>query len=107
VNIPWSKAVPGVSKKADDTLITGGTSITPERSGAFLRYIFRVTNRNQEIDLHSAVTILGATKISSDGEVQYQNIQRSGRAGERALYVYNVPYANEGDTIVLLAITSL
>jgi len=105
VNIPWSKAVPGVSKKADDTLNTGGTSITPERSGAFLRYIFRVTNRNQGIDLHSAVTILSATKISSDGAVQYQNIQRSGRAEERAFY--DMPYANVGDTIVLLAITSL
>ena len=105
VNIPWSKAVPGVSKKVDDTLISGGSSITPERSGAFLRYIVHVTKRNQELDLHSAVTILGATKISSSGEVQYQNVQRSGRAEERAFY--EMPYSNVGDTIVLLAITSL
>lgn len=104
-NIPWSKAVPGYSKKVDVTLVTNSTSITPERSGAFLRYIIRVTRVNQEIDLHSAVTILGATKISSAGEVQYQNIQRSGKGGEQAFY--EMPYASEGDTVVILAITSL
>lgn len=105
VNIPWSKEVPGVSKKADATLNSGGTSITPERSGAFLRYIIRVTKRNQELDLHSAITILGATRISAAGEVQYQNYQRSGRVEERSFY--EIPYSNVGDTIVLLAITSL
>jgi hypothetical protein len=105
VDIPWSKAVPGVTKKADVTLISGETSITPERSGAFLRYIIHVTKRNQEIDLHSAVTILGATKISSAGEIQYQNVQRSGRVEERAFY--EMPYSSVGDTIVMLAITSL
>lgn len=105
VNIPWSKEVPGVNKKADVTLTSGETSITPERSGAFLRYIIHVTKTNQEIDLHSAVTILGATKISSAGEVQYQNYQRSGRVGERNFY--EMPYSKSGDTVVLLAITSL
>ena len=105
VDIPWSKAVPGVSKKADVTMISGGASITPERSGAFLRYIIHVTKTDQGIDLHSAITILGATKISPAGEVQYQSYQRSGRVEERAFY--DLPYRKSGDTVVLLAITSL
>ena len=106
----WTKPVNGVTEQGSTTLHLGGASIQPERSGPFLRYVFKTGNGQTYFDLPMPVSVLNAVRVSEDG-VRSVILRKEG-CGEW----YNIyrlvedncnPAIAEGETIVLLALTAL
>ena len=107
----WTKPVEGVSKKAKETIYYGGETITPERSGPFLRFSFTTKALiHQEISIPSAMSILNIVRVTPSGVQGVRTTNEGATPGGTTLGMREMslddPIA-EGETIVLLALTAL
>lgn len=104
----------GVTKQGLTTLyLSGGGVIQPERSGPFLRYVFKANNAPREyttFNLPSSVSVVNAIRVSETG-VKTVTLRKEGF--EEWFTFYGLVKASfdpdiaEGETIVLLALTAL
>lgn len=108
----WSKPVNGVTKQGLTTLYLSdnGGNIQPERSGPFLRYVFKTKNVRTTFNLPSSVSVLNAVRVSKTG-VKTVTLRKEG--GQEWFTFYGLvkdtfdPDIAEGETIVLLALSAL
>ena len=111
VNV-WSKPVDGVTKQGFTTLYlsNNGGNIQPERSGPFLRYVFKTKKGPTTFNLPSSVSVVNAIRVSKTG-VKTVTLRKEGDAEWFTLYGLTKgtfdPDIAEGETIVLLALTAL
>ena len=108
----WSKPVNGVTKQGLTTLYLSdnGGNIQPERSGPFLRYVFKAKNGRTSFYLPSSVSVVNAIRVSKTG-VKSVTLRKEGEQEWFTDYgleknTYD-PDIAEGETIVLLALTAL
>lgn len=105
----------GVTKQGLTTLYlsgNGGGIIQPERSGPFLRYVFKTKAKNgrTNFNLPSSVSVVNAIRVSETG-VKIVTLRKEG--GEEWFTFYGLvkdtfdPDIAEGETIVLLALSAL
>lgn len=84
--------------------------IFPERSGPFLRYVFKTKNGRTTFNLPSSVSVVNAIRVSKTG-VKTVTLRKEG--GEEWFTLYGLvkdtsdPDITEGETIVLLALSAL
>ena len=108
----WSKPVNGVTKQGLTTLYISGNggNIIPERSGPFLRYVFKTGGGGSTFHLPTSVSVLNAIRVSKTG-VKAVILRKEG--GQEWFTLYGLvndsfdPVIAEGETIVLLALTAL
>lgn len=108
----WAKPVAGVSKQGFTTLYLSGNggNIQPERSGPFLRYVFKTKNGRTTFNLPSSVSVVNAVRVSRTG-VKTVTLRKEG--GQEWFTFYGLvkdtfdPDIAEGETIVLLALSAL
>lgn len=108
----WSKPVNGVTKQGLTMLYLSGNggNITPERSGPFLRYIFKTKKGRTAFNLPSSVTVVNAIRVSRTG-VKTVTLRKEG--AQEWFTFYGLvkdsfdPDIDEGETIVLLALSAL
>ena len=108
----WSKPVNGITKQSLTTLFLSDKSgkIQPERSGPFLRYVFKTKNGRTTFYLPSPVSVVNAIRVSKTG-VKTVTLQKEG--GQEWFTLYGLvkdsfdPDIAEGETIVLLALLAL
>ena len=102
----------GVTKQGLTTLFLSGdgSNIRPERSGPFLRYVFKTKNGRTTFNLPSSVSVVNAIRVSKTG-VKTVTLRQEGVAEWYTLYgLVNGsfdPVIAEGETIVLLALSAL
>lgn len=108
----WAKPVDGVTKQGLTTLYLSGDggNIQPERSGPFLRYVFKTKNGRTSFNLPSSVSVVNAIRVSESG-VRVVTLRKEG-VQEWFTFYSLVKYSfdpdiAEGETIVLLALTAL
>lgn len=108
----WVKPVKGVTKQGLTTLYLSddGGNIQPERSGPFLRYVFKTKNGRTNFSLPSSVSVVNAIRVSKTG-VKTVTLRKEGEQEWFTFYglVKNSfdPDIAEGETIVLLALSAL
>lgn len=108
----WNNPVNGVTKQGLTTLYLSdnGGNIHPERSGPFLRYVFKTKNGRTTFNLPSSVSVVNAIRVSKTG-VKTVTLRKEG--GQEWFTFYGLvkdsfdPDIAEGETIVLLAVTAL
>ena len=108
----WTKPVNGVTKQGFTTLYLSdnGGNISPERSGPFLRYVFKVAKGITTFNIPSSVSVVNAIRVSKTG-VKTVTLRKEG--GQEWFTFYRVvkdsydPDIAEGETIVLLALSAL
>lgn len=102
----------GVTKQGLTTLYLSdnGGNILPERSGPFLRYVFKTKNGRTTFNLPSSVTVVNAIRVSKTG-VKTVTLREEGNQEWFTFYgLVQGPFdpaIAEGETIVLLALTAL
>ena len=102
----------GVTKQGLTTLqlSDNGGTIQPERSGPFLRYVFKTKNGRTTFNLPSSVSVVNAIRVSNTG-VKAVTLREEGISELFTLYgLVNGtfdPAIAEGETIVLLALSAL
>lgn len=102
----------GVSRQGLTALYLSGNGdiIHPERSGPFLRYVFKTKNGQTNFNLPSSVSVVNAIRVSNAG-VKTVTLRKEG--GQEWFTFYGLvkdsfdPDIAEGETIVLLALTAL
>ena len=102
----------GVTKQGLTTLYLSpnGDNIQPERSGPFLRYVFKIRNGRTTFNLSSSVSVVNAIRVSKTG-VKSVILRKEGV--EEWFTFYGLvngsfePDIAEGETIVLLALSAL
>ena len=102
----------GVTKQGLTTLYLSGNggNIFPERSGPFLRYVFKTKNGRTTFNLPSSVSVVNAIRVSKTG-VKTVTLRKEG--GQEWFTFYGLvkdsfdPDIAEGETIVLLALSAL
>ena len=102
----------GVTEQGFTTLYLSGNGgiISPERSGPFLRYVFKTKNGRTTFNLPSSVSVVNAIRVSKTG-VKTVTLRKEG--GEEWFTFYGLvkdsfdPDIAEGETIVLLALLAL
>lgn len=108
----WSKPVNGETKQGLTTLYLSdnGGDIQPERSGPFLRYVFKTKNVRTNFLLPASVTVVNAIRVSKTG-VKTVTLRKEGE--EEWFTFYGLvkgsfdPDIAVGETIVLLALSAL
>ena len=108
----WSNPVNGVTKHGLTTLYLSdnGGNIQPERSGPFLRYVFKTKNGRTIFHLPSSVSVVNAIRVSKTG-VKTVTLRKEG--AQEWFILYGLvkdsfdPDIAEGETIVLLALSAL
>ena len=108
----WSKPVNGVTNQGLTTLYFSNSdgNVFPERSGPFLRYVFKTKNGRTTFLLPSSVSVVNASRVSKTG-VKTVTLRKEG--GQEWFTLYGLvkdsfdPDIAEGETIVLLALTAL
>lgn len=110
-DIIWTKPVEGVTKKGYDTLLlSDDRNVAAERSGPFLRYVFKTKGTKTNFYLPSSVSVLNAVRVSKTG-VKTVTLRKEG--GQEWFTFYGLvkdsfdPDIAEGETIVLLALTAV
>lgn len=102
----------GVTKQGLTALYLSGNggNIQPERSGPFLRYVFKTKNGQTTFYLPSSVSVVNAIRVSSSG---VKTVTLRKEDGQEWFTLYGLvkdsfdPDIAEGETIVLLALTAL
>lgn len=108
----WAKPVEGVTKQGLTTLYISGNggNIQPERSGPFLRYVFKTKNGRTTFNLPSSVSVVHAIRVSKTG-VKTVTLRKEGEQEWFTFYGLVKgsfdPDIAEGETIVLLALSAL
>ena len=106
----WANSVPGVNARSTTSIYHSGKNIDPERSGPFMRYVFKVGSGVKEISVPTSVSIVNALR-DVNGVVFGVDLRLTGLSeGYRILGLYNYsldPEITEGQTIVLLALCAL
>ena len=108
----WAKPVEGVTKQGITTLYLSdnGGIIYPERSGPFLRYVFKTKNGQTNFHLPSSVSVVNAIRVSKTS-VKTVTLRKEGEQEWFTLYGLvkgsSDPDIAEGETIVLLALSAL
>ena len=108
----WSKPVNDVTNQGLTTLhLSGdGGNIIPERSGPFLRYVFKIKNGRTTFNLPSSVSVVNAIRVIKTG-VKSVTLRKEGE--DEWFTFYGLvkktfdPDIAEGETIVLLALSAL
>lgn len=108
----WTKPVNGVPNRALTTLYLSGNGgiVQPERSGPFLRYVFKSMNGRTTFNLPSSVSVVNAVRVSKTS-VKTVTLRKEG--GQEWFTFYGLvndsfdPVIAEGETIVLLALSAL
>ena len=91
-------------------LSDNGGNIQPERSGPFLRYVFKTEKGRTTFHLPSSVSVVNAIRVSKTG-VKSVTLNKEG--GQEWFTFYGLvkalfdPDIAEGETIVLLALSAL
>lgn len=87
-----------------------GGLIQPERSGPFLRYVFKTENGRTAFNLPLSVSVLNAVRVSKTG-VRSVILRKEGISDWHNFYGLTEesfdPDIAEGETIILLALTAL
>lgn len=87
-----------------------GGNIQPERSGPFLRYVFKTKKERTSFHLPSSVSVVNAIRVSKTG-VKTLTLRKENSQEWFTLYVLEKdpvdPDIAVGETIVLLALTAL
>lgn len=102
----------GVTKQGLTTLhlSDNGGIIYPERSGPFLRYVFKTNNGRTSFNLPSSVSVVNAIRVSKTG-VKSVTLRKGGIDEWFTSYElvkgYFDPDIDVGETIVLLALSAL
>lgn len=100
-----------MTAKVETDIFYGGKYISPERSGPFLRYTFKlVAAKYQEILVPSPMDIVNIARVTSNGVLGVSLKTAGVTPGEviKAMSHYSLDEPlTEGETIVLLAITAL
>lgn len=102
----------GVSEQGLTTLYLSdnGDNIYPERSGPFLRYVFKSKNGRTNFYLPSSVSVVNAIRVSKTG-VKTVTLRKEGVQEWFTFYGLVKdsfdPDIAEGETIVLLALSAL
>ena len=102
----------GVTKQGLTTLYLSndGGTIQPERSGPYLRYVFKTKNGRTTFNLPSSVSVVNAIRVSKTG-VKTVTLRKEGEGEWFTFYGLvngtTEPVIVEGETIVLLALTAL
>lgn len=102
----------GVTKHGLTTLYLSGDggNIQPERSGPFLRYVFKTIDGRTTFNLPSSVSVVNAIRVSKAG-VKSVTLRKEGAQELFTFYGlvkdYFDPDIDVGETIVLLALTAL
>ena len=111
-DIIWTKPVEGVTKQGLTTLYLSGNggNIFPERSGPFLRYVFKTKKDRTTFNLPSSVSVVNAIRVSKTG-VKSVTLRKEGIEEWYTFYglvkdTYD-PDIAVGETIVLLALSAL
>lgn len=108
----WAKPVNGVTKQGLTSLhlSDNGGNIQPERSGPFLRYVFKTMKGRTNFNLPSSVSVVNAIRVSKTG-VKTVTLREEGVDDWYTFYGlvkgYFDPDIAEGETIVLLALSAL
>ena len=108
--IIWNKPVNDVTNHGLTTLyLSDNATISPERSGPFLRYVFKTKGRTI-FNLPSSVSVVNAIRVSNTG-VRAVTLRKEG--SDKWFTLYGLvkgsfdPDIAEGETIVLLALSAL
>ena len=104
--------VNGVTKQGLTTLYLSdnGGNIQPERSGPFLRYVFKAQKGRTTFNLPTSVSVVNAIRVSKTG---VKSVILRGEGAQEWSTLYGLvkdlfdPDIAEGETIVLLALTAL
>lgn len=108
----WFKPVNDVTEQGLTALYLQGNdgNISPERSGPFLRYVFKTKNTRTIFNLPSSVSVVNAIRVSKTG-VKSVTLRKEGIQEWSTLYGLVKgdfdPDIAEGETIVLLALSAL
>ena len=108
----WTKPVGGETKQGLTTLYLSGNggNIQPERSGPFLRYVFKSKNDHMSFNLPSSVSVVNAIRVSKTG-VKAVTLRKEGVEEWYTFYALVKgsfePDIAEGETIILLALSAL
>ena len=102
----------GVTKQGFTTLYLSdnGGIVRAERSGPFLRYVFKSKKGRTTFNLPSSVSVVNAIRVSKSG-VKTVTLVKEG--GQEWFTLYGLakdsydPDIAEGETIVLLALSAL
>ena len=111
VNNVWTKPVEGMSTKVSDSLHVDGVGyVQPERTGPFLRYVFKTVKARTSISLRSAISVMNAVRVNA-GDVYGVKLTLSGVSVGSVIFDLEKnsfdPDIDEGETIILLALTAL
>lgn len=107
----WAKDVPGVDVHPSVAIRHYPDVVVPERSGPFLRYVFKASGvSNEEISIPTCVSIVNAVRVTNDGTFGIK-FTIEGMAGGVLIqglrnYTFDPPIT-EGQPIVLLALCAL
>lgn len=111
VNNVWTKPVEGITTKVSDSLYLGGVGfVQPERTGPFLRYVFKTVKGRTSVSLWSPISVVNAVRVNA-GNVYGVKLVLSGAS--EGSFIFDLernssdPDIDVGETIVLLALTAL
>ena len=102
----------GVTERGLTTLNFSGDggNIQPERSGSFLRYVFKAKEGHTSLSIPSSVSVVNAIRASEDG-VKSVTLLKTRRTEMFTIYrLVKDPFdpdIAEDETIVLLALSAL
>ena len=107
----WAKDVPGVDVHTSTIIRHGLDGVVPERSGPFLRYVFKASGvKNEEITIPTCVSIVNAVRVVNDQVfgIKFSIEGLVEGATNQGLRTYSFdPPITEGQTIVILALCAL
>ena len=107
----WAKDVPGVDVHTSAVIHHGRDEVIPERSGPFLRYVFKASGvKNEEITTPTSISIVNAVRVDNDQvfgiKLSIEGLVKGGMFQGLRSYSLDPPIA-EGQQIVLLALCAL
>ena len=108
---PWANGVPGVDVHSSVAILHGIEEVKPERSGPFLRYVFKASGvSDEEIYIPTCVSIVNAVRVADGGlfgiKFSLEGISTDHLFQGLRTYTFDPPIT-EGQPIVLLALCAL
>jgi len=107
----WTKPVEGMSTKAIDLLLVDGVGyVHPERTGPFLRYVFKTAKARTSFSIRTAISVMNVVRVNA-GNVYGLKLVLSGASEGCNIYDLEKntfdPDIDVGESIVILALTAL
>lgn len=107
----WTKPVEGMSVKGSDSLYLDGVGyINPERTGPFLRYVFKTVKERTIISMRSFISVTNVVRVNAGDAYGVKLVLDGATVGSTVFRLEKNtldPVIAEGETIVLLALSAL